>query len=38
MNMAPVKFRMLTGGEAYLMAFRATGPKPAPEKIKACGS
>jgi ubiquinone/menaquinone biosynthesis C-methylase UbiE len=38
LNMAPVKFSMLTGGEAYLMAFRAAGPKPAPEKIKACGA
>jgi ubiquinone/menaquinone biosynthesis C-methylase UbiE len=38
MNMAPVEFSMLTGGEAYLMAFRATGPKPAPEMIKPCGS
>jgi len=38
LNMAPVRFSMLTGGEAYLMAFRAAGPKPAPEKIKACGS
>ena len=38
LNMAPVKFSMLTGGEVYLMAFRAAGPKPAPEKIKACGT
>jgi ubiquinone/menaquinone biosynthesis C-methylase UbiE len=36
LNMAPVKFDMLTGGEAYLMAFRASGPKPAPDKIRAC--
>ncbi|HUP67516.1 MAG TPA: methyltransferase domain-containing protein [Sphingomicrobium sp.] len=35
-NMAPVKFSMLTGGEAYLMAFRASGPKPAPDQIRAC--
>src|SRR6478672_4544895 len=32
LDMAPVKFSMLAGGEAYLMAFRASGPKPAPEK------
>ena len=32
----PVKFSMLTGGEAYLMAFRAGGPRPAPEQIKPC--
>src|SRR3954471_1989445 len=38
LNMVPVKFSMLTGGEVYLMAFRAAGPKPAPEKIKACAS
>ena len=38
LEMAPVKFSMLAGGEAYLMAFRASGPKPAPEKIKPCGS
>jgi hypothetical protein len=38
LNMAPVKFNMLTGGEVYLMAFRASGPKPAPENIKACGT
>jgi ubiquinone/menaquinone biosynthesis C-methylase UbiE len=38
LNMAPVKFSVLTGGESYLMAFRAAGPKPAPEKIKACGA
>ena len=38
LNMAPVKFSMLTGGEVYLMAFRIAGPKPAPEKINACGS
>ena len=38
LNMAPVKFSILPGGEVYLMAFRAAGPKPAPEKINACGS
>ena len=38
LNLAPVKFTMLTGGEVYLMAFRVAGPKPAPEKINACGS
>lgn len=36
LNMAPVKFSMLTGGEVYLMAFRLSGPKPAPDKIRAC--
>ena len=38
LNMAPVKFSTLTGGEAYLMAFRTSGPKPSPDKIKACGA
>ena len=32
----PVKLAVLTGGEAYLMAFRVAGAKPAPERIKAC--
>src|SRR5215210_821094 len=36
LNLAPVKFSVLTGGEAYLMAFRLAGPRPAPDKIKAC--
>lgn len=38
LNLAPVKFAMLTGGEAYLMAFRIAGPRPAPEAIKPCRS
>jgi protein-L-isoaspartate O-methyltransferase len=38
LNLKPVKFNVLTGGEVYLMAFRASGPKPAPEKINACAS
>jgi ubiquinone/menaquinone biosynthesis C-methylase UbiE len=38
LNLAPVKFSMLTGGEVYLMAFRAVGPKPSPDKISACRS
>src|SRR4051812_5112811 len=37
-GLAPVKFSVLTGGEAYLMAFRAAAPRPAPEQIKACKS
>jgi predicted methyltransferase len=36
LGMTPVKFSMLTGGEAYLMAFRLSGPRPAPEKIVPC--
>jgi ubiquinone/menaquinone biosynthesis C-methylase UbiE len=38
LNMAPVKFSVLTGGEAYFMAFRLTGPRPAPDQIKPCNS
>ena len=38
LNLAPVKFRMLTGGEAYLMAFRLAGPRPKPDEIKPCES
>jgi ubiquinone/menaquinone biosynthesis C-methylase UbiE len=38
LNLAPVKFSMLTGREVYLMAFRAAGPKPSPDKISACRS
>ena len=37
-GMEPVRFSMLTGGEAYVMAFRAVRPKPAPEKIEPCAS
>ncbi|MFL6729932.1 MAG: class I SAM-dependent methyltransferase [Sphingomicrobium sp.] len=34
--LAPVRFNVLTGGEAYLMTFRVAGPRPAPAAIKAC--
>ena len=34
----PVKFNVLSGGDVYFMAFRARGPRPAPETIKPCGS
>lgn len=33
LGMEPMKFRMLTGGEVYFMAFRLARPKPAPEQI-----
>ncbi len=36
LGMKPVQFRMLTGGEAYFMAFRLVRPRPAPEAIRAC--
>ena len=32
----PVKFRFLTGGEAYFIAFRAANSRPAPDKIVPC--
>ena len=38
LGMAPVKFSTLTGGDVYLMAFDVAGPRPAPDKIKACGT
>ena len=36
LGLHPAKFNVLSGGEVYLMAFRLAGPRPAPEKIKAC--
>ena len=36
LNLQPVKFKMLTGGEAYYMAFRIAGPRPAPRAIRPC--
>ena len=36
LNLRPVKFTMLTGGEVYFMAFRVAGPRPAPEAIQPC--
>jgi ubiquinone/menaquinone biosynthesis C-methylase UbiE len=36
LGMEPVKFRMLTGGEVYFMAFRVARPKPTPEQIQPC--
>ena len=38
LGMEPVKAAMLTSREDYLMAFRVAGPKPPPEKIKACST
>jgi ubiquinone/menaquinone biosynthesis C-methylase UbiE len=38
LNLKPVSFAMLTGGEAYLMTFRVAGPRPAPGAIRPCGS
>ena len=36
LGMDPVKFSVLTGGEAYFMAFRQVRPRPAPDKIQPC--
>jgi SAM-dependent methyltransferase len=38
LNLQPVKLRMLAGKESYFAAFRAAGPRPAPEAIKPCKS
>lgn len=38
LNMQPVRFTVLTGGDVYFMAFRLAGPRPAPEQIKPCGA
>ena len=35
-NLKPVKFTVLSGGDAYLMAFAIAGQKPAPEQIQPC--
>lgn len=36
LGLQPVKFSVLTGGDAYLMAFRIAAPRPAPDKIQPC--
>jgi predicted methyltransferase len=38
LGLQPVKYRVLSGGDVYFMAFRVAGPRPAPEKIKPCAS
>ena len=35
-GMKRVKFARLEDSEPYFMAVRAVGPRPAPERIKAC--
>jgi ubiquinone/menaquinone biosynthesis C-methylase UbiE len=35
-GLKPVKTEVLRGGEAYLMAFKIAGPRPAPGQIKPC--
>jgi len=36
LGMEPVKSTVLTGGDAYFIAFRLARPKPPPEKIRPC--
>ncbi len=36
LNLAPVKFAMLAGGDTSLMAFRIAGPRPLPQAIRPC--
>lgn len=36
LNLQPVKFTVLSGGDVYLMAFRIAGTRPAPDQIQAC--
>lgn len=36
LGLEPVRFQRLPGSDVYAVAFRAAGPKPAPEAIKAC--
>jgi predicted methyltransferase len=36
LNMKAAKFSVLTGGEAYFMAFAIAGPRPEPDKIVPC--
>src|SRR6185369_6674907 len=38
LGMEPVKAAMLASRENYLVAFRLARPRPAPDKIKACGA
>jgi SAM-dependent methyltransferase len=35
-GLRPVKYQVMTGGEAYFAAFRLAAPRPAPSTIKAC--
>jgi ubiquinone/menaquinone biosynthesis C-methylase UbiE len=36
LGMTPVQYRALPGGDVYFIAFRLSGPRPEPGKIKAC--
>jgi hypothetical protein len=36
LNLKPVKFAVLAGGESYVTMFREAGPRPEPGAIKPC--
>ena len=36
LGLQPVKYKLLSGGDVYFMAFQIAAPRPAPEKIKPC--
>lgn len=36
LNLQPVKFTVLSGGDVYLMAFRIAGSRPNPDQIQPC--
>jgi hypothetical protein len=38
LNLKPVNFTTLPGGETYFMAFRIVGPRPTPEAIRPCAA
>jgi ubiquinone/menaquinone biosynthesis C-methylase UbiE len=35
-GLEPVKYQVMTGGEAYFAAFRLAAPRPSPDTIKPC--
>jgi SAM-dependent methyltransferase len=36
LGMAPVKYKVLTGGDTYLIMFRLSGARPQPDRIRVC--
>jgi SAM-dependent methyltransferase len=36
LNLQPVKYSVLSGGEVYFMSFRIAGPRPEPSRIQPC--
>lgn len=38
LGMQPLKYSVLASREDYMMAFKVAGPRPAPDKIRPCGS